>query len=125
MTAMSSHVQSKLKFALEYELWYENSHFNSITSELRGESYPWPLNYLIPMRERKNKIKELLAQTPVLQPKEVIFNLMLKIYDSAGQVLKDLSVLLGNKKYLFGNRYLNSLLLALHHWTRSYFHTFI
>ncbi|KAJ2999741.1 adenylosuccinase ade13 [Globomyces sp. JEL0801] len=40
-------VESKLQFALDYELWYESSHFNDITLDLRGASYPWPLNYLM------------------------------------------------------------------------------
>jgi hypothetical protein len=70
--AFSTFVQSKLKFALDYELWYVPQHFNQITSTLRGLNYSWPLNYFIPQRERNDKIKELLAQQPVLQPIKVI-----------------------------------------------------
>lgn len=70
--AFSTFVQSKLKFALEYELWYVPQHFNKITSAFRGSNYCWPLNYFIPQRERNEKIKELLAQQPVLQTTKVI-----------------------------------------------------
>ncbi|KAJ2999739.1 metaxin 1 [Globomyces sp. JEL0801] len=64
-------VESKLQFALDYELWYESSHFNDITLDLRGASYPWPLNYLIPRMERQAKIKSMLAKQPVLKTQDV------------------------------------------------------
>lgn len=67
-TAFVALVESKLGFAMDYELWYELSNFNEITA--RNE-YPWPLNYFIPRMERHKKINEMLAKTSVLSTSKV------------------------------------------------------
>jgi hypothetical protein len=60
-------VESKLRFALDYEVWYETTTFYEITARMRGDVYPWPLNYFIPRNERSKKIAEMLSRMPVIQ----------------------------------------------------------
>jgi hypothetical protein len=65
--ALIALVESKLRFALDYEVWYETTTFYEITAKMRGDVYPWPLNYFIPRKERQSKIADMLSRMPVIQ----------------------------------------------------------
>ncbi|KAI8925691.1 hypothetical protein BC831DRAFT_459794 [Entophlyctis helioformis] len=94
MEAFLALVESRIRFALEYEFWYESDHFESVTAAVMGAPYPWPLNYLLPRIERSRRVAAMLSKKPVLKTEE--------IYAEANQALQDLSVVLAGQLYLFG-----------------------
>jgi hypothetical protein len=88
--AFISYLDSTLKYAIDYELWFEDSSYLS----LMGEKYPWPLNYLIPINYRSEKIKNLISNYPFINS--------ININDAAGKLFRRISVFLGDKRYFFG-----------------------
>ncbi len=71
--AFISLVESKLNFALDYELFYDSKTFKNLVLPLRGEVYPWPLNYIIPWQERNQKIAEMLAKNHINTQQVILF----------------------------------------------------
>ncbi|KAJ8323515.1 Metaxin-2 [Batrachochytrium dendrobatidis] len=94
MNAFDSLIESHLSFGLDYELWYESSHFENIIAPIIGAYYPWPLNFILPRIQRSQKIAWMLSRKPVLKAEE--------IYGETNQALGNLELVLENGPYLFG-----------------------
>ncbi|KAL2916174.1 Metaxin-2 [Polyrhizophydium stewartii] len=95
MDAFAGLVESRLRFGLEYEFWYETDHFDQIVAPIAGAPYPWPLNFFLPRIERHRRIAWMLSKKPVLKTEE--------IFAETRQALQDLSTELGSQLYLMGS----------------------
>lgn len=78
-----------------YNWWIEEENFQTCKEAYFDKSkYPFPMNYISPWQHRK-KIRSRLSNID-LTDKE-------KIYQSANEIYKTLSVKLGDKPFFFGN----------------------
>jgi hypothetical protein len=68
MEALIATVETKLRFTLDYELWYQSSGFYSITVPQQSPFYPWPVQYFSLHHQRSLKKSHMVARMPVIQP---------------------------------------------------------
>ena len=64
-------LDSKIKFALDYELWFDASNYQSLTNAVIGGKYPFPLDMIIPGMERSLIVQDMLSRQPVLSTEKV------------------------------------------------------
>jgi Outer mitochondrial membrane transport complex protein len=60
-------LDSQVKFALDYELWFDSSNYQTLTNVSIGGKYPFPLNLIVPGMERSLIIQDMLSRQPVLK----------------------------------------------------------
>lgn len=92
--AFASLVDSKLVFALEYEMVWIHT---VLQQETEGSDMPWPLDSLVPWQTRERRKLVMLAKRPVLKVDE--------IYAQAKTALDSIIVQLGLNSYMFGEKF--------------------
>jgi hypothetical protein len=101
-TTLMALLEGPVKFAIEYELFYDEAIYQQFTRNYLAWVHPFPISFFLPIMERNEKIEELLAHHPVLNS-QIIYSSVSHALSCISNYLQSLDDLESDTKSKVGN----------------------